>query len=163
MKCENCGENKATVHITKIEDNGMIEHHYCEECAEMLNASAANSVNPAELLSSLISQIAPEIKEMATKRCDQCGLTYLEFRSRGRLGCPNDYEVFEKGLTPIIEKIHGASQHKGKTPKGGAGDGAAQSEVLRLRTELEEAVAVEDYERAAKLRDRIHELTGGAA
>ncbi len=94
-------------------------------------------------------------------RCDQCGMTYLEFRSHGRLGCSNDYEAFKSGLVSILEKIHGGTQHTGKAPKRLGGPAAEQTEVVQLRRELEQAVTVEDYERAAKLRDRLRELTGG--
>jgi hypothetical protein len=37
-------------------------------------------------------------------------------------------------------------------------EGTAGGEIGRLRAELEEAIAVEDYERAAILRDRLKEL-----
>ncbi len=29
MKCQNCNENHATVHVTTIEDDGMVEQHLC--------------------------------------------------------------------------------------------------------------------------------------
>ena len=161
MKCENCQTNTATVHLTQIEDDGTHEHHLCEDCAHELDSPIPKSFNPAELLTSLISQVAPEIKEMSTTRCSACGLSYLEFRSQGRLGCAHDYEAFQNGLVPILEKIHGASYHKGKTPSTSNSSAAQQSEVVRLRMELEEAVTVEDYERAASLRDRLRNLTGG--
>lgn len=161
MKCQNCNENRATVHVTTIGDDGAVEQHLCEECAQELNAPVPKSLNPAELLSSLISQVAPEIQEMSGMRCDQCGMTYLEFRSQGRLGCGHDYEAFKTALVPIVEKIHGGAQHTGKAPKHAGAPAVGQTEVVQLRHELEQAVAVEDYERAAKLRDRLCELTGG--
>ena len=160
MMCQNCGKKHATVHLTEINGDEKIERHLCEDCAQDITAHMPKSFNPAEFLTSLISQVAPEIKEMATTTCDKCGLSYLEFRSQGRLGCANDYDAFEAGLAPILEKIHGSSQHKGKSPKQTHAGAEQQTTVVLLRQELEEAVAVEDYERAAVLRDRLRELTG---
>ena len=161
MKCENCEEKQATVHLTEIKDDDeKQEKHLCEDCAQEASMHVPKSFNPAELLTSLISQVAPEIKEMSSTRCDACGLTYLEFRSQGRLGCANDYDAFQKGLVPILKKIHGDAHHQGKTPTRPDAQSTQQGEVVRIRLELEEAVTVEDYERAAELRDRLKELTG---
>jgi len=161
MKCENCGKKPATVHLTEINDDDKVERHLCDDCAQEITTHVPKSFNPAEFLTSLISQVAPEIKEMSKTKCANCGLSYLEFRSQGRLGCANDYDAFEKGLVPILEKIHGSAQHKGKVPAASDTGAAQQSEVVRLRREQEEAVAAEDYERAAVLRDELRELTGG--
>lgn len=53
---------------------------------------------------------------------------------------------------------------KGRAGKGGERSGQAESssteEAARLREELEEAIANEDYERAALIRDRLKELGG---
>ena len=51
--------------------------------------------------------------------------------------------------------MHHSTQHTGKVPlrKGGA-----TSKVLSLRQELDRAVALEEYEQAAVLRDQIKAL-----
>jgi protein-arginine kinase activator protein McsA len=36
-----------------------------------------------------------------------------------------------------------------------------QADLARLRRELQKAIEVEDYERAAKLRDQIRQAEGG--
>lgn len=161
MECENCHKKPATVHLTEINEDEKVERHLCEDCAREITTHMPKSFNPAEFLTSLISQVAPEIKEMSKTTCEHCGLSYLEFRSQGRLGCSHDYEVFEKGLVPILDKIHGSSQHKGKVPQASHSGASQQSEVVRLRRELEDAVSIEDYERAAALRDRLRNLTEG--
>jgi protein arginine kinase activator len=46
----------------------------------------------------------------------------------------------------------------GKVPKRAGLDQKRQNRILRLRAELKGAVAAEDYERAAILRDQIREL-----
>ncbi len=74
------------------------------------------------------------------------------------MGCPGDYEVFDKMLRPLIEKAHdGNTTHRGKVPSSTPADTKEQMELLNLRQRLEAAVQNEDYELATKLRDEINE------
>jgi protein arginine kinase activator len=75
----------------------------------------------------------------------------MEFRAGGRLGCPQDYWVFSKGLMSLLQRYHGATRHVGKVAKRHEG----AKERLRLRTRLREAIAREAYEEAARLRDLL--------
>ena len=60
---------------------------------------------------------------------------------------------------PLLERVHeGASQHVGKVPSRAGTDERRPAALLRLRAALKDAVAEEDYERAARLRDQIKEL-----
>jgi protein-arginine kinase activator protein McsA len=34
-----------------------------------------------------------------------CGVTFLEFRKQGRLGCPHDYVCFAEELEPLLLNI----------------------------------------------------------
>src|SRR3972149_2991729 len=113
MKCESCNKKHATVHLTEILGTVKKERHLCEECAQSINTHLTKIPSPTEILTSLINQVAPEINEMSKIVCPVCGLSYLEFRSNGRLGCPMDYTIFRKGLIPLLEKMHSSTQHVG--------------------------------------------------
>jgi protein arginine kinase activator len=84
-----------------------------------------------------------------------CGITFDVFRSKGRLGCPHDYTFFEKELMPLLANIHGETEHVGKTPRRAPQQTESRTRLIRLRREMKEAVAAEDYERATELRDEI--------
>ena len=74
------------------------------------------------------------------------------------MGCPYDYEVFEDSLLPLIKKAHdGRTIHRGKVPAKTPDGTKKQMELMTLRQQLEAAVQSEDYELAAKLRDKIKE------
>ena len=89
------------------------------------------------------------------ERCPDCGLAFLDFRRQGRLGCPRDYDVFREQLRVIIERHQRAARHAGKHPSPeGLGDA---HDRRRLRRELAAAVANDDFQRAAELRDRLRE------
>ncbi len=90
--------------------------------------------------------------------CPNCGITFREFRSQGRLGCPHDYIAFAKELKPLLENIHGETQHNGKFPKRAPHASQLQYRLIKLRSDLRNAVEEEEYERAARIRDEIQSL-----
>ncbi|MFO0908460.1 MAG: UvrB/UvrC motif-containing protein [Isosphaeraceae bacterium] len=87
--------------------------------------------------------------------CPQCQITFAEFRSSGRLGCPYDYEVFRDELMPLLENIHDETRHSGKVPRRAPRNSQQQTELIQLRNDLKRAIAAEKYEEAARIRDRI--------
>jgi len=111
----------------------------------------------SQLLEDFILQSASE-KESTDLTCEVCGLTFAEFREHGVLGCRHDYDVFEEPLGALLERAHQGGEHVGKVPRHVGRDQKRQNTILRLRAELRGAIAAEDYERAASLRDRIKEL-----
>jgi protein arginine kinase activator len=156
-KCDNC-DKAATIHLTEIVDGAKIEKHLCEDCAVSEGITVKSNVPISQLLESFILQSSSEDEE-PSEQCDVCGTTFGEFRTRGLLGCPHDYDAFEKSLAPLLERAHeGARQHIGKVPHRASDGQKKQNAMLRLRSELKGAVAAEDYERAAALRDQIKEL-----
>src|SRR5690349_15180849 len=164
MKCDNCNK-PATVHLTEIRNGKKIEKHLCEQCAAQSEGLPVKSHTPInELLTNFVMAHSGLQKEVG-QQCEGCGITWAEFRQSGLFGCPNDYVVFEKDLTPLLQRAHeGATHHVGKVPvrKGGTGvPMKRQIDVAKLRKELARAVESEDYERAAKLRDQIRVAEGG--
>jgi protein arginine kinase activator len=158
-KCDKCGR-KATLHVTDIEDGQKIERHLCEECAASENVTIKALPPISQILEELVLQSAAG-GELGELKCELCGINFLEFRQQGVLGCPNDYAAFENVLLPLLDRAHeGGSFHTGKVPANAAEDERRQTELLRLRSQLKDAVAHEKYERAAELRDRIKDLEG---
>ena len=91
--------------------------------------------------------------------CPNCGFTLERFRKEAVLGCPHDYEIFERSLLPLIEKAQdGNTSHCGKVPSKTPVDSRKQIEIMSLRQQLETAVKNEDYELAAELRDKINRV-----
>jgi protein arginine kinase activator len=161
LACQACKKRPATVHLTDITQSGeMQERHLCDECAqeEGLTPKAPANVPLNAMLAGLIMDKAA-IQQLAELKCPKCGLTFVEFRNAGLLGCPGDYDAFEKALVPLIERAHeNASHHIGKVPQRLAVPRSSESDLIRLRRELARAVDDEQYEVAAKLRDRIKTL-----
>ena len=158
QKCDNC-DRPATVYLTEIVEGNKIEKHLCEVCAAKEGIAVSTPHVPiSQLLEDFITQ-TQQAKQLGELTCDHCGLSFLEFRQGGLLGCPHDYEAFSHALVPLLERAHeGASHHVGKVPTRAGGDERRQSELLRLRAGLKEAVLREEYERAARIRDELKKL-----
>jgi protein arginine kinase activator len=154
LKCEKCPK-QATLHITEVlGEDQCEEHHLCEQCAH-------EYLYEPQLKKSGAEADAEQDEEMAAlnqRQCPHCGLTFVEFRNTGRLGCPQDYDLFAEELTPLLENIHGDRRHAGKAPRRHPQAKQTQTELTRLRRQLQTAVTQEDYEQAARLRDEIRQL-----
>ena len=163
MQCQICKDREATIHLTEITGGVRTEMHICEHCAMEQGIAVKSHMPVNELLSELLAS-APadeELFDLTDKKtsCEYCGFTLEQFRKEAVLGCPHDYEVFEKSLLPLIAKAHdGKTTHRGKVPSRTPKDAKKQAELLNLRQRLETAVQAEDYESAAKLRDKINQL-----
>ena len=162
MQCQICHKKTATIHLTEITNGVRQEMHMCEDCAIQQGVSPKNQLGVNELLSQLLaSQPSDEelngpVEEVC---CPHCGFMLKQFRKQGVLGCPHDYELFEKELLPLIESAHGGrSRHCGKVPAQLPESTRQEIELSSLRDKLNTAVALEDYEEAARLRDQIQEI-----
>ncbi len=165
MKCQKC-DKPATFHITELTGGKPQEVHLCEDHArEYLTEGSeqpAGSKGIAAVAQQMaIGQTAEELEKLDQQACPVCGITFYEFRSQGRLGCPNDYLCFQKQLEPLILNIHGESEHAGKSPKGKPGVSHERTQLIRLRREMKEAIAEEEYERASLIRDQIRKIEDG--
>ena len=91
----------------------------------------------------------------ATEVCPSCGLSYAHFKQKGRLGCGDCYCAFSKSLERLLKNIHGSTAHTGKVPVSQQEMVKRHREIAALRGALEQAVEREEFEEAARLRDRI--------
>ncbi len=165
-KCRRCSK-PATYHIVDIQHGDANETHLCEQCAHQFLATSDSAVDtvdttddePDQLTSHLLADISEEeLADLDNLVCPNCAITFKQFRSQGRLGCPHDYIAFEAQLIPLLENIHGETQHVGKLPKSTPDAGQRHYHLIKLRNDLRSAVEQEAYEDAARLRDEIHTL-----
>ncbi|MGN0909869.1 MAG: UvrB/UvrC motif-containing protein, partial [Thermoguttaceae bacterium] len=132
-----------------------VELHLCEEhAAEYLHqndifANDSNDNSAKELQETTDSLMLDDFQT-----CPCCGATLQDFRKDGLLGCAHDYVVFRERLEPFFLALHGKLKHVGKRPRH-AGEKDLGVSLVRLRNLLADAVQIEDYETASKLRDEI--------
>lgn len=163
--CEECGVNEACYTISVMMGGQITQRHLCADCMAKMNMNLAAG-NVKHLLSAIMSAITGTVEEAASAAvapeddvvCERCNTTLSQFTKSGKLGCPYCYTAFREQLTPMLQQIHGRVQHAGRKP---IDDEAAQRRRTvydRLSRQLEQAVAVEDFETAAILRDQLRHL-----
>ena len=159
--CDRC-DNQATVHLTEIKGGQKTERHLCENCARSLHVPQA-----AKELQKLLKSFDPNVTALVKPSrgdtgttCPECGLTWAEFRQRGRFGCARDYELFAAEVERLLKRIHGSTSYSGKSPRSGmpVAGAAALDELGTARKALQAAIEAENYEEAARLRDEINKL-----
>jgi protein arginine kinase activator len=155
MKCDHCNK-PAVVHEVTVRNGVKKEIHLCEHHARESGIAMPGPQPINQLLTQfVISQSSRPAKTVA-KTCSGCGLSYAQFRQSGRVGCAECYAAFESELAPLIERAqNGGTHHTGKTPQRAGVSLDRQLMIQRLVKELDRAVASEQYEKAAKLRDRL--------
>lgn len=164
MLCEECGRNEAIVHIVQIGPGGRSEKNICMSCAarygESILRAQQQNVSVNDFLKGIFGGNREE-NEAADDAphitCPNCGMRFQDFSQAG-IGCSVCYETFHRELEPLLRRIHGSSVHRGKIPQRSGSSIMLRQEADQLRARLKEAVAREEYEKAAEYRDRIRSL-----
>ncbi|MFI4881885.1 MAG: UvrB/UvrC motif-containing protein [Phycisphaerales bacterium JB064] len=163
-------EAEATVHETQIVNGQVMVRRLCERHAAEVGLTGMAGVPSSGSAATVVLNVQQQAGTVL--KCPTCGLSYAAFRQHGLLGCSQCYEAFEDKLAPLIERAHqGGTHHIGKTPKrmlaAAQGEdpqavekllGSARERAERvalLRKQLEDALAQEQYERAAAVRDEL--------
>ncbi|MCB1126312.1 MAG: UvrB/UvrC motif-containing protein [Verrucomicrobiae bacterium] len=157
MVCMICKENEAKVHLTQVVGGKLKKVDLCEKCAKEKGIDDPMGFSLADLLMGLgASQgLAQGTTEGEDTACPKCGFTQADFKKSGRLGCADCYQHFAEGLEGMLKGMHKGMRHTGKTPHQPRRPRPVTRRIQSLQKQLESAVAGEDYEEAARLRDEI--------
>ncbi len=169
MLCQRCQERPATVHLTKVINFQKTELRLCEVCAKIAGSELGlifeSGFSFQNLIASLLEGLESDVdlyqKEAENSdwekesQCQNCGLTFSDFKNTGLFGCGDCYSHFKSGLEPLLKKVHGNMRHSGKVPKRTGGLILIKKEIEEMRSELQQAISTENYEKAAELRDEI--------
>ncbi len=168
MLCQDCNHNESTVHLTQIVNNKKLMLNLCKDCAEKRGFHSPFEHMPfplAELVTGMVGSTKGSSTSKGTKkstkirRCPACGMSFEDFGKSGRLGCGKCYLAFRGEMTELLRKVHGSPRHRGKGSMEPSELMQPVKEERRLREELKRAIADEDFERAANIRDQIRTLT----
>lgn len=165
--------------LTQIIKNEVTELTLCERCAKERGLFDPQTLTFAEKffpsmiqekVSDLIHQFSgPQKKTRSTSpagdvlsRCPVCDFRIEDYYRTERMGCPHCYKVFAEDFTPELKKALSLAHagDAGEKPEDSPADKAPADASRRdLELELKKAVAQENYELAARLRDRIKTLS----
>jgi protein arginine kinase activator len=165
MLCDICGKKEATVHLTEIINDQMSKLHLCEDCAKDKGAEMEEHFGLNDLLAGLAglgASLSPaggvSEKTVEAIRCPKCGFTYQDVAKIGRFGCADCYDAFKKHISPLLKRIHGSDRHLGKVPLSAGKTPRDTKNIQELRMRLDKAIQAEEFEEAARLRDKIKDL-----
>jgi len=160
MKCDLC-DKPAVVHEVILRNGVKQELHLCEEHAEKQGYALPGQPPLEKILQQFVMASEPKggSAAAAVAACEECGLTLADFRRSGVLGCAACYEAFARPLEGIIRRAqNGGTHHVGHAPRRQGMSIDRQLMIGRLVKDLEDAVAAEEFERAAELRDRLRRI-----
>jgi len=155
--CDVCKENDVVITLTEIDGDGVRQVRLCERCAAergMQTAVATPKPQIGTFLQSVHQQVTPAVGDAA--RCPFCSSTLRDFRQTGRVGCAQCYAAFESSLRELLRRVQGSSRHMGRAYTGPTdAEMLVAGTVSQLRERLERAIATEQFELAATLRDQL--------
>ncbi|OFI06926.1 UvrB/uvrC motif protein [Clostridium acetireducens DSM 10703] len=167
MLCEFCKKNEANVHITKVINGVKKELRLCDKCAKGIQGMDFMPVIDfpshftfQNFLSGIMEYLNDPYEEKKSYKlfCKNCGTPYNEFRKKGLLGCSQCYDNFKSVLLPVIKRVQGNVEHTGKIPNKLGKDLIIKRKIVKLKEDLQKAIATEEYEKAAEIRDLIKEI-----
>ncbi len=148
--------------LTQIVNGQVSELALCESCARAKGLFDPQSLTFAEKFfpeefKNRVDKLVRELTQGIDTRsaaaplgelshCPVCGFGVEDYRRTGHLGCPDCYTVFARELDPNAV-VDDAAENE-----------SANITRARLQNELQQAVAREDYEQAARLRDQLNTL-----
>jgi protein arginine kinase activator len=164
MKCSNCGEREGVVSLTQIEQGDVRTVSLCAKCAAEKGIETGVAVTETPLggfLAALGENLDPDAPLGAALElhCTGCGATLRDFRETGRVGCADCYRSFDAPLRELLRRLHGSTHHTGMHYASGelGATPVALPSLHELRDQLRQAIASEQFELAAELRDRLRE------
>lgn len=158
MQCQVCKKAQAKVHYTQIHENQVKKVDLCDACAK---ENGINDPAAFALADLVLGPGAPQKIEEAgvgsasDLSCKVCGFTHADLKKTGRLGCSECYLTFSVALESLLKGMHKGVHHRGKVPPQIRQALDFEARVRHLESELKAAVAREDFESAARIRDTI--------
>ena len=158
MKCENCGKNEVTF-IYQSNINGKVtEKHLCSECAEKLGYTQKIAARNRSMMQNFFGGSL-----LGNGFFDDffSPMPSLMGRSGWLLEDPFDdffAEMPALSAAPVQQQEEQQKQQNDLVGKEEQSRFAYMRQVNALKLEMKKAVHQENFERAAQLRDQIHQL-----
>ena len=172
MICERCNKKKAAVFYRENIGGRVRAWRLCGECAgileragelEDLSTAISGFMSPffqsdETFYAFPIQAARQDGKGVSLRKCRECGATFGEIVSTGKMCCATCYATFPEELSHVLTSLHGSAGHRGKISAGYRVKREKAERLTGLKRQLREAVAAERYEAAVELRDAIRAL-----
>lgn len=187
MKCDRC-DNEATVTVKTIINGEEKDFHLCNECVMKFTDLAVDEIGSIKSgvqrldrkkIENLIDQFLPSLDEvidsyydyrfkennysykmlnnLADDSCPTCG-NLSSYIRQGIFGCPDCYKLDEKLTEKTLKMFNNFSFYEGKFPRKERDFKDIAIKIKNLQEQLQVLVEIEDYEKAAEIKEQIDEL-----
>ena len=126
MKCQRCKEREANVQIVQ-QTNGKKPQviMLCDVCAKELGIfvqpnpfGSVIPTNPFAMMDNLFQSNlgfgTSDCEILPVLQCDQCKMTFDEFKKTGVMGCPHCYDAFASQMDPVFCRTQMGKKHVGR-------------------------------------------------
>ena len=154
MKCENCGKNEVTF-VYQSNVNGQVtEKHLCADCAEKLGYTQRLAAQSQRMMQNFFGG----------GLFDDFFTPFPSLLGRGMRMLESPFDDFFAEMPALGAPAE--EKQEAQKPQDTLLEQEEQNQISRtrqlnaLRIEMQKAVAEENFERAAELRDQIHSMEG---
>lgn len=161
-RCHICGGRHAVINIRQIIGSDVKDISLCKTCAEergILGKDNKIELSMDKILGGLLFPEKPVKKPLPESlNCPVCGMKAQDISKEGRIGCTGCVNAFHGEIQKYLSRKDLEFTHQGKLPKNLQTVKTLLFDREELKAELQRALDGEDYEAAARLRDRIKSL-----
>jgi protein arginine kinase activator len=170
MLCGLCGKEDASVFVHQLDGGRGVELRLCSSCAEEQGLGGGEP-GQSEIIQNLARKLHPADAPSAGTEpflrdgnCPMCGASLKELVAKSVLGCIHCGVLFaaellaaknmDGGPAPAAQRL----RYRGRLSRASTRFQEERRALASLEMQLDHAVAREDYEDAARLRDLMRGL-----
>lgn len=161
MICDFCHERNAVIFLEQVSNDGQKRKiNLCMECA----IERGISPDPKSIENSIgdlfkeLASVSKKFQQDNSRVCPVCGISIGEIRKTKKAGCPECYSIFKEDIQKILTSKGISGKYTGSMPKRLSSFRSVLTDRIALQNKLNDAVAREDYEKAAMYRDFLKAL-----
>ena len=162
MVCDVCHTREAVIFLEQVSVTGQKRKiSLCMECAMERKIGANPDIwNGAlkETFDSLVKELGNRRSTESSRLCPVCGTSLSKIKSSGKAGCPECYAIFKDDIVKILSRRGIKGTYGGTMPSRLSSIHSVLNDRVILQNKLNDAVAHEDYEKAAMYRDYLRAL-----
>lgn len=172
MKCDICKKRDAVFHIQEQSVSGVRNISLCVECA-LTKGLNIRTEDIDKLFSSFISNLfanvsvpAENVASQAAARllnikCPYCGKSLEDVTKTNVVGCPKCFSSFKAFIDAMLMNMNNSIDYRGDFPPDLKMKHNYKVEIFNLKKQLKHYVSMEDFGKAAEIRDKIKALQAG--
>lgn len=169
MKCDICKKRDAVFHMQEQSAMGVRKISLCVECA-LTKGLNIRAEDVDKLFSSFISNIFAEGQTSPTNmasqaaarilnlKCPECGKSLEDVTKTNEVGCPECFSYFKTFIDAMLVNINNSIDYRGDFPAYLKTEHNYKVEIFNLKKQLKQCVSMEDFGKAAEIRDKIKAL-----